>query len=179
MRSLHNGFTLIELMVVIAIGTLVMAIGVPSFTYITNSSRLSGEMNGLVGDLQFARSEAIKQGQTVSVCISSDGVTCLDTGNWQSGWIVFSDPTGAGTHAAGGTPVLRRQASFSNKDTFAASDTVSVVKFNREGFAIGLPTDPVTVTLHEQSNNAKWSRCLAINIVGRTSIQTPGTGDCK
>jgi type IV fimbrial biogenesis protein FimT len=49
------GFTLIELIVVITIVSILMAVGVPSYRYVTNSNRMSAEVNGLLGDLQFAR----------------------------------------------------------------------------------------------------------------------------
>src|SRR5882757_3251037 len=84
------GFTLVELMVVIMIGSILMAIGVPSYKYVTNSNRLSAEVNGLLGDMQFARSEAIKEGQSVTVCASTDQLTCSNSTDWHTGWIVLA-----------------------------------------------------------------------------------------
>src|SRR5437868_13985388 len=55
--KLRSGFTLTELMAVIAIAAILMAIGVPSYRYVGASYRMSSEVNGLLGDLQFARSE--------------------------------------------------------------------------------------------------------------------------
>ena len=120
----QSGFTITELMVVVAIVAILMAIGVPSYRYITNSYRMSAEVNGLLGDLQYARSEAIKEGQTVTACVSTNGTAC-DGGaniNWASGWIVFSDPNGNAAVDAGDT-VLRVQAAFTGRipDTFNAS----------------------------------------------------------
>ncbi len=118
---------MIELMMTIAIASIVMMLAVPSFRYVTNSNRIAGEINGLLGDMQFARAEAIKEGQGVTVCVSTNGATCAanDT-NWQHGWIVISSIATVG--------VLRVQSQFSSTDTFQ-SPTLSTVTFNREGYA--------------------------------------------
>ena len=171
-----QGFTLIELLAVITIVAILMALAVPSFRAITNSNRIASEVNGLLGDMQFARAEAIKEGQTVTVCTSADGATCAASANWQIGWLVFSDTNASATVGAG-EPILRYQKPFPAGDTFVASNAVSAVTFNREGFAIGLP-NTVTVTLHDSTNNAKWTRCLAITIVGMMTSQTAGVGAC-
>jgi type IV fimbrial biogenesis protein FimT len=172
----EKGFTLTELMVVAAIVAILLAIGVPSYSYITNSYRMSSEVNGLLGDLQFARAEAIKEGQFVTVCVSSDGATCAGTTSWQSGWIVYSNPASNTVPAA--NSVLRVQSAFggSTPDTFVADNAVSAVTFNREGFAttaVGFPN--TTITLHERTANPVWTRCLWITPVGVVTTETPAT----
>ena len=177
--KLRSGFTLTELMAVIAIAAILMAIGVPSYRYVSASYRMSSEVNGLLGDLQFARSEAIKEGQPVTVCVSTDGASCANgvaRTRWHNGWIVFSDPNGNAKVDAG-EAVLRIQAGFSGKDTFqdTASSKLDSVTFNREGFAVGLPNAGVTLTLHDSTGNAAFTRCLAITLVGMMTTQTHAT----
>jgi type IV fimbrial biogenesis protein FimT len=175
-----KGFTITEFMVVVAIAAILLGIGVPSYLYITNSYRMSAEVNSLLGDLQYARAEAIREGQTVTTCVSNDGQTCLGTTNWQSGWIVYSNPANNNAPAVGS--VLRVQAAFTGTvpDTFVANNAISAVTFNREGFATtaaGFPN--VTITLQESTNNASWRRCLLISPVGLVNTQNhvanPGT----
>lgn len=167
-----TGVTLVELITVIAIIGIMMVIGIPSFRYIDTSYRISGEANGLLGDLQFARAEAIKEGQTVTACVSTDGATCAE-GNtdWQTGWIVFSDVNDDQTVDAGDT-VLRVQATFTSTDTFEPVTDLSAVTFNGEGFALGLPNGGTTLTLHDATANPVWTRCLNISLVGMMSVQT-------
>jgi type IV fimbrial biogenesis protein FimT len=175
-----SGFTLVEVLVVITIVAVLMALAVPSYQYVTSANRIAGEVNGLLGDMQYARSEAIKEGQTVTVCSSTNPTaaapTCSGTPTWATGWIVFSDANGNGI-VDGGETILRVQRAFSFGDTFNANRGMSAVTFNREGFALGLG-NTVTVTLHAAAATAGSTRCLAITIVGQLTTQTAGTGGC-
>jgi type IV fimbrial biogenesis protein FimT len=174
LRRSQRGFSLTELAVVMAIVAILLAIGVPNYRYITNSYRMSAEVNGLLGDLQFARGEAIKEGQTVTACVSRDGATC-DAGSttWQEGWLVFQDLNNDQTVDPGDT-VLHVQQPFSGTDTFISSNGVSAVTFNREGFAVAAGGfGGTTLTLHETSANAAWTRCLYVSAVGLMATETP------
>ncbi|MGH8149476.1 MAG: GspH/FimT family pseudopilin [Steroidobacteraceae bacterium] len=171
-RQSVTGVTLVELLTVIAIVAIMMAIGVPSYRYINTSYRISAEVNGLLGDFQFARAEAIKEGQTVTVCISADGATCAaGTTAWQTGWIVFSDANGNQTVDASDT-VLRVQSAFTGTDTFEPSDGLSsAVTFNRDGFAFNLPGGAtLMLTLHDATDNSAWTRCLDMSMVGLMAV---------
>jgi type IV fimbrial biogenesis protein FimT len=171
------GFTLIELMVVIMVASILMAIGVPSYKYVTNSNRLSAEVNGLLGDMQFARSEAIKEGQSVTVCASADQLTCSGTTDWHTGWIVL-----ANTGNPPAPTVLRVQPSFANaKDSFIADQGVTSILFNREGFAGSQPavaTGLVTIKLTTQPDTVKWMRCVEVTIGGSLTTERHGQGKC-
>jgi type IV fimbrial biogenesis protein FimT len=171
---LHSGVTLIELVVVIAIVGILFGIGSPSYRYITNSNRMSSEVNALLGDMQYTRSEAVREGRRVVICISSNGTSCAGgmTNTWQSGWIVFSDVNSDGA-VSGTEPVLRVQTAFSGTDVFKDSaGTLTQVSFNREGFAIGLPNAVSLLVLRDSTANQAWTRCLSITLVGMLATQT-------
>ena len=85
-----SGFTLIELMVTVSIFSLLILVAAPNFSGIMQNNRLSVVNNDLVTALSLSRSEAIKRQQTVTICSSSDGVSC-DNSQWREGWIVFTD----------------------------------------------------------------------------------------
>jgi type IV fimbrial biogenesis protein FimT len=159
-----TGLTLIELLVVMTIAGILIGVGVPSFRYVTNSNRMSGEINNLLGDLQFARSEALKEGQTVTVCTSTDGTNCSNTA-WHQGWIVFSDPTGAKKAVATNALPLRVQKAFLGSDTLSFDNTIQALTFNREGFAnepLATGATALTATLHDKTSNVVWARCLVV-----------------
>lgn len=85
-----QGFTLIELMIVIviiAVGT-AMSVGLSG---VVKKGRLTAQINSMLSSLNFARSEAIKRGQTVTLCSSADEATCAVSTDWETGWIVFED----------------------------------------------------------------------------------------
>jgi type IV fimbrial biogenesis protein FimT len=182
----QTGFTLTELLVVVAIVAILLGIGVPSYRYINNSYRMSAELNALVGDLMYARAEAIKEGQPVAICVSADGLTCSGATTWQSGWIVFPDPGGNGS---GDVPasVLHVQQAFAgvNPDTFALSNPISSIIFNREGFAqgnAGVAFAANQFTLHDKTSNGAWTRCLLISPQGMIQTEThtaPTFGPCN
>jgi type IV fimbrial biogenesis protein FimT len=166
-----SGFTLVEMVVVMTIAAILVGIGVPSFRYVTTSNRMSGEINGLLGDMQYARSEALKEGQIVTICSSIDGANC---GNapWDKGWFIFSDPTNAKTGGA----ALRVQKGFLGGDTLQFDNGASAITFNREGFAVepmSVATAAITATLHDKTNNAGKTRCLVIT-AGRITTEMPG-----
>jgi type IV fimbrial biogenesis protein FimT len=161
---------LLELMLSVGIVAIMLVIGVPSFRYVTRANRAAAEINGLLGDMQFARGEAIREGQSVSICASSNGTSCLGTTAWHSGWIVFS---GSSPPVPPPGSILRIQPTFANNDTLTADNAITQVTFSREGFTASLG-GPVTFTLHDSTANVQFTRCLSATIVGALSTQIGG-----
>ncbi|EGY62966.1 Tfp pilus assembly protein FimT [Ralstonia pickettii] len=177
-----QGVSLVELMVTLAIVAVLAVIATPSYVGLTQRTRLQAEANSLVNDLQFARSEAIKRGQPVSLCPSSNGTACntTNTSNWEAGWIVFNDINGSGTTDSTSDVPLRVRGPLPSGDTFRPSPAASAVTYNRDGFATNLINGTVTMTLHTAAPvNDSATRCVAINMVGRQIVQTKGTGACN
>jgi type IV fimbrial biogenesis protein FimT len=75
-----RGFTIVELMITLTVAAILLAIAIPSFTYLTVSSRLTATANELVSRLSLARSDAIKQNAMIN--IATDGaVTVVASGD--------------------------------------------------------------------------------------------------
>jgi type IV fimbrial biogenesis protein FimT len=188
----ESGITLLELITVMLIAAVLGTIALPSFRYVTTSNRVSTEVNSLLGDMQYARSEAIKEGQPITICPSANPTapapSCTGATSWESGWIVFSDPDNTQT-VGPTTVVLRSQTPFPANDTFDANLGVAAVTFNREGFAYSGPIGNtsaqlgVVITLHDSTANAQWTRCLLVNgaaaansgMLGTVRAGAPGT----
>lgn len=175
-----------ELLVTMGIAAMLMAIGVPSYRYVTYSNRVSTEINSLLGDMQYARSEAVKEGWAVSMCpANSDYTACAASNSWQSGWIIFSDVNNNHTIASSAN-ILRVRQKFSTnpQDTLVADNAMQFVTFNREGFATNFPataTGYVTFTLHSTPQKADWTRCMQIFSTGlmNTERTTDPQGNCS
>lgn len=79
MRTISQGFTLIELMIVVAISAILLALVVPSFNDNLARRRLEGAANELSADLQYARTQAVADNTNVVLTTTSSGYTI--TGN--------------------------------------------------------------------------------------------------
>jgi type IV fimbrial biogenesis protein FimT len=90
-RTRTTGFTLVELMVTIAIVAILVAVAFPSFESSLRSSRLATASNELMASVSLARSEAIRNPGGAGLCTSVDGMAC--GGDWNDGWIVWIDTT--------------------------------------------------------------------------------------
>lgn len=90
-----GGFTILELMITVAVLAIVVGIGIPSFQDLMRRNRLAEQTNSFVGALAIARSEAVKRGMLVTVCPANDPVdqaACGAAEDWASnGLIIFTD----------------------------------------------------------------------------------------
>lgn len=85
-----QGFTLLELMVVVSMVSILIAIAVPAFTSTIERSRQSTAVSDIARAIDIARNEAVSRVTTVELCASSDGNTCSGSAAWESGFLVRS-----------------------------------------------------------------------------------------
>ena len=95
----QGGYTLLELLVTLAIIALLGSLMGPSFMDTINRNRQQSSLGDAFGMLSAARSEAVNLQTRVAVCPSTDQAACSGTA-WESGWIMFVDD-GAGGGTAG------------------------------------------------------------------------------
>jgi len=127
------GFTLIELVVTMAVAAILITVAVPNMRNFIQNGRLITQTNDLIGDFNFARSEAIKRRTNIGVCLSTDGVTCAAAGNWRDGRAIFADDiTVNGVWDAGETILRFREPLAVATDTLT-SNTAPPIIFNSNG----------------------------------------------
>ena len=103
-RNRTQGFSLIELAVTLVVASIVISIAVSSFRNTTRRNNLTVHINAFVGAMQFARSEAIKRGVSVTIHEGRfTGGSWVD--EWRDGWEIFVDPERDGNKD--GNPTLR------------------------------------------------------------------------
>lgn len=162
-RRRQRGFTLIELMIAVAITGILAMVAVPAFNDAMLRSRLSSITNTFVSSAQLARSEAIKRNTRVDLCASSDGSTC--TGDWEDGWIVV---------AADGT-LLSSQAAVPGGFLVSESNDVTTISFSSTG--VGATVADVTIC-RSTPTAGNMERVVRIGSTGRTNVQQTKTGSC-
>jgi type IV fimbrial biogenesis protein FimT len=121
---LQRGFTLLELMVTLAVAAILFSVAVPGFQQMVQRNRVITYTNDFIATVNYARSEAIRTASPVSICASSDGATC--TGTWSQGWITFANRDGdnpAEVDAGGVEPVLKVHERLNGQYTLS-SDAV-------------------------------------------------------
>jgi type IV fimbrial biogenesis protein FimT len=162
-----RGFTLIELMVTLAVATILITVAIPGFRTIIQNNRVAAQSNDLLTALTLARSEALKRGVQVSVCSSDDQTDCdaAPGTDWVNGWIVFVDDNADG-NKDGGELLIRVWDGLSGSPSLTG--TVNTIEFLPSGLA-DLAADQ-TLTLVPYNCTGNQQRTLTITRVGRASI---------
>lgn len=185
-----TGLTLIELLVTIAILSIILALGVPSFQEMLIRNQASNIVAEFANDISRVRTEAISRNSCVSICMSTNTAnaltggtpTCATSGNdWQSGWIMFSNPTCSTTlnnpTTSGNTLIKVRQAGIS---TFTLSASATVRRFTYE--SRGLPfsgQSNFTLAYTPETVASPHYRSICVSSAGRVTIkQYAGASAC-
>lgn len=178
MQGQARGFTVVELMVTLAVLAIVMAFAIPGFQSMINDNRLSSASNELIANLQTARMEAIRRGRRVVVCASANpnegsAATCATAGI--HGWITFVDEDTDGDFGAGDT--LLRNTTF---DAMVEITGNTVFDFRADGLARDgsgtlITGDHLRLRI-DTTQPARNVRCVDIGVVG-ASVSKPATHD--
>lgn len=182
-----HGFTLIELMVVIAIVAILTTLAAPSFKQLIQSNTISSNVNTFLADMRYARSEAIRRGGGVILC-RSDAPEAVSPacgsgsgpGNkgWVSGWIIFYDQDGNGTRTVTSTdPVLRVQSPITSLDSIGEPNSVKF-NFTATGRLKNLSSAGTTFQFGGGNYANTVQRVVCVNVGGRARIAGDGYASC-
>lgn len=175
-----RGFTLIELMVTIAILAILLGIAVPSFNDATLGSKLGSYANNLVASINLARSEAIKRNTLMTLCVSTNGTSCATTGGWEQGWIVACKTTNPSTSCDGSGPdwivFHRQQATASGfKISEVSSTTVRLIEL----MPTGVGSTPASFVLCRAAPSVgTQQRQMSLTSTGRATVSRTTGSSC-
>ncbi len=102
-----EGLTLIELIVTLAILTIVLAISLPAASSMADRGRIQRATQLIVTQLALARSEAVRNHRSTVLCPSADGATCSGGHGWNHGFILYRDEN-RNRHKDASEEILRR-----------------------------------------------------------------------
>ena len=174
------GFTLIEVLVVMAIVSALTAVAVPSFRSMADSLRLTAASNAFLAHLYLARSEAIKRRGRVVVCKSPDGLACAASGGWEQGRLIFHDANNNGVLDAGELVIatedrLQPGLRLTGNQTVAryvSFDAMGTTRLVGGGFQAG------TLTLCRQALAPNEARQIILNALGRPRVHKVQVDAC-
>lgn len=165
--------TVPEILTVLLIMSMLVSFAGPSLADLVKRTRLRTEADRVMTSLNYARSEAVKLNSFVSLCRSSSGTAC--TGNWEDGWIVFSDIDADGAVDAGdGDTVLAVYAGLPGNYSISSDISSSYLSYYADGsYASGAGT--IRICSDDADTDNAWS--IFQSTVGRPRI-SKGTTSC-
>ena len=174
MQNKQSGFTLIELMVTLAVAGILMSIAIPNYQTFILNSRITAQANEFMAAVGLTRSEAIKRATKVSICKSANNTSCTTSGNWAQGWIIFTD---GGTEGIkdGTDAIIQVRGPLAGTNTFIGNtNVVNYIAYGASGFG----KQPGTVSLCPPSPAAVVGREIVISSTGRARVQKPPAIAC-
>jgi len=143
----NQGFTLVELIITLAIAAILMSLAVPSFNTTIKNNRLTTQANELISSINYARSEAIRRGASVSLTSASV--------NWHTGWVIADND---------GTTIRNHEAFDSGSSLVGSAATVT---YRGTGFISAAAA--ITYTLCDD-RTGETGRTITISLTGRPSV---------
>ncbi|MES9900901.1 MAG: GspH/FimT family pseudopilin [Sedimenticola sp.] len=153
MKEKSKGFTLVELMITLAVGGILLAIAVPSYRTMVQNNRLAAGANEFVSSMGLARSEALKRRTDITVTATDSSVAGNEWG--KGGWEVKE-----------GTTLLKTVPAFSGDITFNSTGDNSSFTYSANGGASGSDTIDLC------TGSGETGRQISLSATGRVSVNS-------
>lgn len=186
-RRRSRGFSLLELMVTIAVMVILLAIALPSFRDVIHRNEVSSASNTLLASVAYAREEAINRGQLVYMCPGDQTAGCtVGSKVFDSGWIVYAAPAGSasvGQTYTSGTSILLR-ANPAQTGVSIEAQAGAVITFGQQGDLKPTGTTLVFATCYRSADTGAGTITTAVpgvemDVNGYGSVQTKAATTCS
>ncbi|MFT7525405.1 MAG: type IV fimbrial biogenesis protein FimT [Arenicella sp.] len=173
-----RGFTILELVIAIAIAALLVALSIPNFTESIKNNRLASKANDLVLGFKVTRQTAISRSVPTFVCHSNNANTNTPTcgggagSDWNTGFVIYAAPIKTLTTAkrayAPATDTLIQQIDLADDQDILVTDTNadSVVSFGSDGFLFDSPAVEMQIC---DDRNGENGYLIRVSLSGKTS----------
>ncbi|TZF91831.1 GspH/FimT family pseudopilin [Cognatilysobacter lacus] len=158
-----RGFTLVELVITLAVASTILAIGVPAVSGLTSRMRANSALADATSSLALARIEAVSRNRVVELCPSGDGTRCSGGQDWSSGWIVFLDGDGDGQPSSG--DIVSRIEAVPRGLSLRSTVGRERIRFQSTGWASG-----TNLTLNLCAGPTARARVI-VNNAGRVRVE--------
>jgi type IV fimbrial biogenesis protein FimT len=189
--GLNAGVTLIELLVTIAVLSIILALGIPNLREFLVRSQVGSITADFSNDIYRARSEAINRNSCTTICMSANTANAINGGtptcaaagnNWQAGWIIFANPT---CSAALNNPIQNNNQLISVRQSGSTNFVLSTapalrrITFDSRGLTNSGQRNFTLEYSPENVGNSTHYRTICLSSAGRvTTKQYGGVGAC-
>ena len=160
----NKGFTLIEVLVTLALFAIITTSVAPSVNNFFVRNKVAATVNNISSALQFARHTSISENEFVVVCPTTDMENCSGSKDWTSTKMVFIDENEDGQRGI-------------NEELLGSADAVKDfhIRSTRESIVFApvntAGTTNATISICRKENINSFARALTVSTVGRVSIE--------
>lgn len=164
----QHGFSLIEMMVTVAVLAIVLGLGLPAFQETIARNNITAESNRLIASINFARSQAVAKGQVVT--LSRNGAIAND---WSQGWVVYTDTGREGNQPfdSNNDVLLKEFTPNSSQILIRANNAAaSWISFSPSGRIIPNGNAARLTICDPDIDSSTPGRLITVSVVGRPAV---------
>jgi type IV fimbrial biogenesis protein FimT len=176
MRDIHHkknkfasGFTIIEMLIVMAIASVLLSAAVPSYQNQVKGSRMTAATTDLLSNLMAAKAESVGRNEYITVCMrNADATGCTTTGDWGQGWISFLDADGDGSFDVGDEVIQKHAPLAVNVSAIGTEQIEDFITFRPNGQTHFSGTQSLVIC--DDRGFGDKARAVVITIMGKAMI---------